>query len=112
MNLVATTSFMPIHQQQYIFGPNFVGKITEIRVWALVRPQDQIYANREWPLKMAKKKRKNRLQGIKISASGKPKTKAPGVLKPMVKYGLSASKSRGRRVRKRQFPQKEIKRLN
>ena len=64
------------------FGPNFVGKLTEIRVWALVRPQDQIYANREWPLKMAKKKRKNRLQG-KITV--KPKTKAPIVLKPLVK---------------------------
>ena len=72
-----------------------------------MRPQDQIYANREWPLKMAKKKRKNRLQGIKISASGKPKTKAPGVLKPMVKLsGLSASKSRGRRVRKKTISSK------
>ena len=83
-------------------APNFIGELTELRVWALVRPQDQIYANREWALKMAKKKRRNRFNNVKIVANNK-KTIGGGNNKPLVKLsGLSSGgKSRGRRNRKK-----------
>ena len=52
---------------------------------------------------MAKKKRKNRLQGIKIVANNKNQLNVDsGGAKPLVKLsGLSSGKGRGRRARKK-----------
>ena len=88
------------------FAPNFDGRLTEIRVWALVRPEDQLYSNRDWPLKMAKKGRKNRLQSIKIIAKSTENSSvsdARTTSAPIAKIGAmkGAKAHSSRRQRKR-----------
>ena len=84
--------------------PNFCGQITEVRIWALTRPQDQLYAEKDWPLKMAKKGRKK--YGIKIVAKGRNQrgasNRADGIQKPTIaKIGGATGGSSRRRTRTR-----------